>query len=355
MVFETPINNVVIDGNTFDYGTYTPDGNPASSPIVYSYFYCVTTTLDTTITNNYFSGIAKPSLAGVPSIIDIGSGSNIIKNNIFNRSASTIYAYIVCNSTNDQIITDNIFDGYTVDGLTDENLIKGVNLTATGLSVGSTYNNNKNQTGYSMIPVLVGEKLWSESSTGPYNEDPLSPPFISPSTFGGAGANQTTAAAMYASLTLQDTTQHGYFRTYDIAKIVPINTQILEVKQGVYAPPSGDTIDTGTSEIVISIASGVTDYDVTGYSSMLDVQLQLGLNLGVADSQTTTLSGPGLLAIQSGTYYLTIDSAIQNNSQYYFNTLQSALTISIGYVFLLSNWVAGTGIIFSPIRIKYRW
>jgi hypothetical protein len=365
MVFSTPINNIIIDGNSFDYGTYTPDGNPASTSITYSYFNCVGTTSDTSITNNYFSGMAAPAQFGAGSssanLVLSGGTSSIVKNNIFIRDTTTIYAYIVCNSTDDQIITDNVFDGYHVDGTTldngtDENLVKGVNPTPTGLSVGSTYNNNKNQTAYSMLPILVGEKLWSSTSVGPYNDDGIS----DNSTFGSAYANAASGPSTYATLTLVDANQHGYFRVFNISEVIPIDTQILEIKQGIYATNTGDPIDQNTTTITITITSGFTDYDVTGYSSMLDAQTQCaGLNpqFGVANTQQTVLTGPGLTAIQAGTYYLVINSAIQNNLQYYFNTLQSSLTISIGYVFKLSTYsgLIPTGVYFSPIRIKYRW
>jgi len=369
MVFNTPINNLIIDGNSFDYGKYTPDGNPASTPTIYKYFNNIIVNSDAIITNNFISGMAPPGqfVAGSLSsnLVIEANWSCVVKNNTFVRGDTTIYAYIVNNSLDDQIITDNVFDGYTVDG-TDENLVKGIFLnsppqpyfTPTGLSVGSTYNNNKNQTGYSILPVLVGEKLWSDGYTGPYNQDFISSP-STPSTFGGAGANNAVAAAIYATLILQDTTQHGYFRTYDITKIVPINTQILEVTQGIYSSPQ-DPIDTNISQISISIASGIIN--PVGYNSIIDVFNQIYTppnNLGLLDSQTTTLSGAGLpAAIQSpSNYYLTIDSTIQNNLQYYFNTLQSSLTISIEYLLKLSTYSGSTptGIVFSPIRIKYRW
>ena len=362
MVFETPINNVIIDGNTFDYGTYTPDGNPASTPIVYSYFYCVATTLDTIITNNYFSGIASPSSAGSPSIVNLGSGSNIIKNNIFNRGASTIYAYIVNNSLDDQIITDNVFDGYTVDG-TDENLVKGIYFnsppqpyfTPTGLSVGSTYNNNKNQTAYSILPVLAGDKQFQgEGGVGDgFKYNGLS----SSETFSGSGT--LNGNPIYGVATLQDTNITSYARVFDIAKIIPLNTQILEVKQGIFSPSSGHTFDYGGgTNFLLAVTSSFIDYN-----SILDAQFQAvgappGGNTGAADYESVQLSVVDVgteSSIQNGTYYLTIDSGIQNNLQYYFNTLQSSITLSVVYQYQLNSAPALVYIYFSPIRIKYRW
>jgi hypothetical protein len=164
MVFNTPINNLIIDGNSFDYGKYTPDGNPASTATIYSYFNDIIVTSDAIITNNFVSGMAAPGAfgSGISSNLVIEANwSCVVQNNTFVRGNTNIYAYIVNNSTDDQIIINNVFDGYTVDG-TDENLVKGVNATPTGLSTTSTYQNNKNQTGYMPIqksPYLVASVI----------------------------------------------------------------------------------------------------------------------------------------------------------------------------------------------------
>jgi hypothetical protein len=364
MVFSTPIYNIIIDGNSFDYGTYTPDGNPSSTPITYSYYNCVGTTSDTIVTNNYFSGMAAPGqivLGSSSSHLVIGANSSIVKNNIFNRGSTSIYAYIVNNSTDDQIITDNVFDGYTVDG-TDENLVKGIYLNSppqpyynpTGLTVGSTYCNNKNQTGYAFVPVLVGEKQFQGEGAlgdginynGNVNEVPPSEIF---STAGGG----LDGNPIYASAVLQDTTPTSYARVFDMTKIVPLNTQILEVKQGIYSASAGHTFDyTGTS-FELAVTAGIIDYN-----AMLDAASQFYGNLGEADYESVELvvSDSGSeSSIQSGTYYLTIDSGIQNNLEYYFNTLQSSITLSVVYKYQLFTGIVLAGILFSPIRIKYRW
>ena len=100
MTFNTIYTNIVIDGNTFDYGVFSPDGNTVSTSIKYSYFNCITTTSNATIINNYISGstaTATPQLTGATQLVLDVNTSAIVKNNSFIRGSTAIYAYIISN------------------------------------------------------------------------------------------------------------------------------------------------------------------------------------------------------------------------------------------------------------------
>lgn len=140
----TTFSDILIDGNTISYGKSTPDG---ITDAYYSYQNAIYTAADAIITENFISGIGS---SGSNPMVYIdngtgGSGSCFISDNKFVRGVSTIEAYVVVNSSADQTIINNFFDGYTVDGVSNENLVIG--LTAT-----STYKENKNQTGYMAVP-----------------------------------------------------------------------------------------------------------------------------------------------------------------------------------------------------------
>jgi hypothetical protein len=156
MTLNSTMSNVIIEDNTFDFGNFAPNTNLLTIPTTYSYTNCLWTNADARIDNNYFSGILGTS----PFLVVTGIGSCNIFRNTFLRGSNTIPAYIdVSGVTNDQIIVDNVFDQYTVDGINEKLvLLPAINVfNTTGPFI--LYERNKNQTAVKQIqksPYQVG-------------------------------------------------------------------------------------------------------------------------------------------------------------------------------------------------------
>lgn len=163
MTIDASFSNVLIEDNTFDFGTFSPDGNLLSTPTVYSYNTCVTTNADARIMDNYFAGVAASGTHLIISNISSVSGSLLITENTFVRNSLNISSYIdISNVLYDSSIVKNIFDSSTVDG-TSENLVNLPTLSIGSLKPNIEYHSNKNQTAY--LPVQKFPYLMDQSCT----------------------------------------------------------------------------------------------------------------------------------------------------------------------------------------------
>lgn len=133
MTISSSLNNVKINRNTIDVG-HSSNG---TSPTTYTYDPALMSIFaDAVIFGNTLSGCVGNG-DSITNLINIVSGSCIITGNTFIRGSSTIAAYVNNAGTNDQIVTNNIFDQTTVDGAS--------TLLVTGLNSASIFEKNLNQ------------------------------------------------------------------------------------------------------------------------------------------------------------------------------------------------------------------
>lgn len=146
MTLDSNLSNAVIEGNNFDYGNFPANANIATVPTTYGYSNCIYTNADANINNNYFGASTTSGIHVYVTSNADGYGSCLISKNTFVRGTTVINAYIdVSTVTTDQIIVENFFDQYTIDNVTNENL---VNLPPPPATTGPfiLYERNKNQT-----------------------------------------------------------------------------------------------------------------------------------------------------------------------------------------------------------------
>jgi hypothetical protein len=141
MTLDTPISNVLIEGNTFDYGNFST--TPTGTPTTFGYGNCIWTNADVRVQENYFSA----AVAAVTTQVVAFGGSCFIANNTFIRGTTTIVSYIdVSGETSDSIIVDNVFDSPTVDGYN-----QTLTVISANPSVLTIYERNKNQTAIKQV------------------------------------------------------------------------------------------------------------------------------------------------------------------------------------------------------------
>lgn len=142
----TTISSIVIEGNTFDYGNFAPSTNINAVSSTYGYNNCIVTSADVKMYGNYLSG----ALSGSTQVQVTGSATCEISKNTFIRGAVPLTAYVdVSGATSDQVITENIFDNPTIDGLNETLTLLPTIASTTGPFV--LYERNKNQTAIKQI------------------------------------------------------------------------------------------------------------------------------------------------------------------------------------------------------------
>lgn len=341
MALSSTFSNVFIDGNSFDDGYATSDG---TSSTLYAYDNMVLTSADANISNNFFHGINTNTSTNT--MISITGASCSIIGNTFVRASSGIKAYIFdTTSTIDQVITNNIFDSNTVNG-SDDDVVKG-------LTIGSLYTNNKNQTGYVLVPILDGEKSWDAASFSFINSSSGS----SISTSTDPVVLQTHSLNVYGHSILQDASQHFYVRVFNLDKYLPPSAQITEVKWGVYYVLDGtnslDTgLDSGTPRNLLSMYLTGSNVDKNAVIDAKNRITDVGVN-SVLFSAKSIISPSDVSDLTSNTFYLTINSsgspsAFTTGQNYAINLAVNIRLRSLGSVIFQEGF-------FSPIRVKYRF
>lgn len=262
MSLPSTLSNVLIQGNTIDSGT-SSSGSFAYTSLLYTYADC-------RVFNNYFSGIQNSTSIAIMCILNNCSCN--IQGNTFVRGSNSIKYYIDAVGTTDQIITGNIFDGYTVDGIS---TVLTHNLTSNSL-----YTANKNQVGYSVIPLGT-----NKVSMFTYNGTLLAGAVFStsdvpPTTSTDYGITSGDDFDPFVLRLYDDTVSPGsrvFYMSVDITKSIPVGAKIIDAKISVYNP-SGIALDTSTTnQFNMFLISGlnhtssidIKTYDSAGISSIM--------------------------------------------------------------------------------------
>jgi hypothetical protein len=362
MSLTSTLSNVIIKNNIVSNGAQTPDGsNSALTTLTYNTI--LSSSADCEIFGNTFSGIVASG-----NMLSL-SGSHKISQNNFIRAATTINSYINYTGSNDCMIVDNFFDGYTVDG-TSENLVLG-------LTANSIYERNKNQTGFTSVG--INPYLKQTTNYDPYNANTLTNKVVSDtfddSTF-IAGLETTT----FMNFSLSATTI-GANAKLDLNTILPTNVKILFTIFGFYvqAPNFINTSSTSTfsMHMIAGLSSNTLFASPTG--SLADAHYQLvtsggdGVNFTSQLSATplTIASGPNLTTFEANTQYLKIDVLNSGKDTYYITDKNTPIWLNI--IFLVASAASAnatpiydghgvfgaiyvpTTLISSPLVIKYRW
>lgn len=313
----TTITNILIEGNTFDFGSSTVDETTTTS---YSYTTCLNITADVNLVNNYISGI----VTGASNIMSINSGYGNISGNTFVRGSNTIGAYITATGSIDQTIKDNIFDSPTVDGTT-ETLV-------TGLTGGSFYGQNKNQTGYVAVPF--------DTDSQPYD-------FTTNERLMQNGTSDYVAANYNLTQIVNSGTPnvaYDYTMVKNLTSHLPKNVNVLGTKVGIKF--NGTATYSGTNilfqEIFVYATNGLNFTAGTG--SAADPG-----SVSSIDNASHTASTTGLTATPVYNFVDTSTSAQFTSSSDRFIILRSLFRYQFASV------ITGATFVLSPILVKFRW
>lgn len=335
MTVPTTFSNILIEGNTID------TGSTATSPVtVFTYNVLVSTGSDCRVFNNYFSGITNSSPPTFSMIIADNASCNI-QGNTFVRGSSAIDKYIKVIGIDDQIITGNIFDGYTTDGSS---------LTNVSVPANTIYHSNKNQVGYSIIP-LGTEKTAIHSFTQGIvsnslplynwiNESNTGPNF----TLNSLGVNDggVLSGFLYDHYVLklynaQTSPTDQYFSIgIDITKSIPIGAKIIDAKISIFNPSTVtlDTSSINSFSLALNASRSHTNaidiktYNSTGLSSwMLQFNSLATLNINAGNEANLRSN------------YQTIEIPTLNFSGFVVDSLGNASSVANSDI--SSNFVSG--------------
>lgn len=269
MSLPTTFSNILIEGNTIDAGAST-DGVTTTQ---FTYANLLTTLGDCRIFNNYWSGITN-NTSNTYMITMLGDACNI-HGNTFVRGNSAITAYIRTNTSIDQMITGNIFDGYTPDGVT--------NTLVTNLSPNSLYTNNKNQVGYAIIPLGTNKSTLYDVTAS------ITPFYVYNAIDFTSLANTlgVTSGAFFDDYVLKifeadaSPLQRIFSIGVNLSSYVPSGAKIIDAKFSVYNP-SGIALDTsGTNQFSLALSAGrnhTDSLDTKTYQSSGISTWMLGFN-----------------------------------------------------------------------------
>lgn len=131
MSVASSLASVKIQDNIIDDG-YFYNGTSNTN---YTYSSCIALGSSAVVSGNTVSGCVGGSTVST-NLVTVTAGSSIICHNTFIRGGSSVNRYILVTSTNDVIITNNIFDQTTTDG--------AASTLVSGYTGGSVVTNNLN-------------------------------------------------------------------------------------------------------------------------------------------------------------------------------------------------------------------
>lgn len=355
MSLTTTLSNVIIKNNTVSVGAQTPDGsNSAVSTLAYDTI--LSSNADCEILGNTFIGL---NAAG--NMLSLAGGSHKISQNNFIRKSTSINSYINYTGSNDCMIVDNFFDGYTTNGTSD--------VLVAGLTVNSVYARNKNQTAYTTTGVNpYGTQIFPADHVQIVFDNFDTSTFAQGLERTNIVNHKTTIATCVANFKV------------DLNTILPNNVQIISVVYGFYIDGSTPHVNTSGSSsfnmnLIAGVSSNFTYTSLTG--SLADAFYQSSAGPDGVDSSTelsaTTLnitSPANLTTFISSTQYLKIDVSASIKSQYYITNKNRPVWLNVQYSLDSQgtsdpDTYAGSGpfglnyvttqIINSPLIIRYRW
>jgi hypothetical protein len=338
MALSSNLASIKINNNSIDIGRAS-DG---TTPVSYTYDSCALLGGDAIVTGNTIAGCVGGSSSAV--LLRIASASCNIRNNNFIRGAgSPIAAFIVVTGSNDQIISDNIFDQPTIDGSSD--------VLVTGLSATSTYKENKNQTIY--IPITLTDKIVANIDSADAAN------YLSDATGKSVGSYITEAVNYKTNveqivLTTAGTSLH---MNIDLNSALPKNISLLSLKLGITAKTSGAGVFSGgdsQNNIYINLKSKNVGLNSTSYSSPTGTVLQA--NTLTALDETSFHPNPyyaiqtNIATLLAGTVYIT---ATPTNANYFVNNSLYEMHAHIRTTITLS--AASYTFFYSPLVAQCRW
>jgi len=348
MSLPSTMSNVIIEGNTIG----------ASSSFTYDYL--LITSADCTITSNNFSGITP---GGTHSMIWLSNSTNNIHGNTFIRGASSVTSYIQATGSVDQIITNNIFDAMTTDG-SNENL-------ATGLTVTSIFEKNKNQIKYAVIPMSTEEAsiYGTTYASTAHAIIKMTPDF----TYAvRAGAVQDNNIAEIWDQQTNTPTSRYFGKSLDLNGRIPQGARILDVKTSIYNE-STVPLDTTGGINTFTIAMQTSNNHLLAIDSKTypsDTVSNWMLNYGAkytltinAGNEANLRSAYQVLELNASNFttdssHSLISGATVTNQDISSNFITGAddsLTVSFKFNFLRTASVFDLIIVMSPLIVKYAW
>jgi hypothetical protein len=338
MSLETSVANIVIRDNRFDQGRSSDTGTLTTHKYTaHAWVYG-----SANINGNIF---VSPSASS--DILNIDNCSCTITNNKFIRNSVSINSYIRVYGSNEQIITDNIFDQATIDGTT-ETLV--LNIPST-----SVYERNKNQTKYTAILPSYGYfKAWLDPRLMDINNN-----YSSQVLTDGAGTDLRYLTESHISSNSSNPGPQRYVVYYfNLSNFLPKNVKIMEHLIGMKYGTLGANINTGVTSTFFArmsttiaakpiSASFATPANTLAFIDGTDVSGTANLENTVSTNNTIT----------SGNY--NTSTVHYNNGNYsansFINIDSTNIIFSIRYSFSTTVTSGSSSILWSPLLIKYRW
>jgi len=339
-------SNILIEGNTFDLGNSGIDG-------AIPYQYLILLNLDANgasdpgdsggpgyavVNSNYLNGVIADGYH-----IVVNSGSANITDNTFLGPGNTnnsvpVSAYINCGlnpyglgSLMDHIITNNVFDSPTVDGVsgTNERLVIGPGVNG-ALTPGTIYTNNKNQTGYmpiTKVPNLVNfyhvdSVVGTPDTAGSIAQFYAQLPNIS------SGSKQYDGFYNYASDSSFTASGHAWF-TSAYGYFDASEAQMLPSNDPPFYPSAEGTVISGDSGGLVHVKVDYTSaMDVNQYLPPGVQILSFTVGLAADGYVQNNLSSPTL----GSNYSLSasVKLPVNVNSTSYFDATSAAAALSQG-------------------------
>jgi len=343
MALTSSITAIKINNNIIDTGSFS---NGISSTN-YTYDSLLSLYGSANIKGNTFSGCVGGS-SGSTDLITVYDGSCNFVDNIFIRGAgSPVNSYINMVGSYDQIITNNIFDQFTTDGSSDELI--------SGLTQGSTFVNNKNQSILIEVPLTSDMMMYSDSSTGATwtgtygsvnSVFPAEVPYVTSTT--GPNGDFLTIEDSAGAVT------RSWIKRFNLATLIPRGAKIINAQAGT-AAIGGVALVNGSSFFGIRLTSHkkIALQGTTG--TILDVIANRDTvnNYVQRDAYASTamdaLTYATTYVALDTTNYLSSDVSEDYRMGYNYNT---TLEWKFSYTKIDGSTV---GYVFSPVIIKYRW
>jgi hypothetical protein len=338
MSLEASVANIVIRNNRFEQGRSSDTGTLTTHKYTaHAWIYG-----SANINSNVFM---SPSTSS--DILNIDNCSCTITNNKFIRGSVSINSYVRVYGSNEQIITDNIFDQTTIDG-SSENLVLNVPST-------SVYERNKNQTKYiAVLPSSGYFKAWIDPRLMDINNN-----YSSQILTDGASSDVRFLTQTHLVSNSSNPGPQRYVTYYfNLSNFLPKNVKVLEHLIGMKYGSLGANINTTvTSTIFAKMNTTVASQPIS--ASFASPASTLAFINGTTTSGTANLENTvnTNTTITSGNYNTT--TVHYNNGNYaansFINVDSTNIIFSMRYSFSTTVTSGSSSILWSPLLIKYRW